>query len=66
VALPPCLQGTQVVVENNTAYTFDVYPAIANNPVTAAQDTINNTTSTTIVTYAQKRFSCAKNGVWIG
>ena len=66
VALPPCIQGTQVVVEDNTAYTIDVYPSIANNPVTAAQDTINNTTSTTITTYAQKRFSCGKNGVWIG
>lgn len=64
VALPPCLQGTQTFLNNNTAFTIDVYPAVANNPITAAQDTINNTTSTTITTYAVKTFSCAKNGVW--
>jgi hypothetical protein len=64
VALPACFQGTQLSINNNTAYTFDVYPAIVNNPITAAQDTINNTTSTTITTYARKTFSCAKNGVW--
>ena len=64
VALPPCLQGTQLVLNDNTAFTIDVYPAAANNPVTAAQDTINNSTSTTITTYAAKTFSCAKNGVW--
>ncbi len=64
VALPPCLQGTQIFLNDNTAYTIDVYPAVANNPVTAAQDTINNSTSTTITTYAVKVFSCGKNGVW--
>ena len=64
VALPSCLQGTQIFLNDNTAYTIDVYPAVANNPVTLAQDTINNTTSTTITTYAVKVFSCAKNGVW--
>jgi hypothetical protein len=64
VALPPCLQGTAVLLDDNTAYTIDVYPAIAVNPITAAQDTINNSTSTTITTYASKLFSCAKNGVW--
>jgi len=64
IALPTCLAGTQVVVNDNTAYTVDVYPSIVNNPITAAQDTINNSTSTTITTYAAKTFSCAKNGVW--
>jgi hypothetical protein len=64
VALPPCFQGTQLVVNDNTAYTIDVYPSIVNNSITAAQDTINNLTSTTITTYAAKTFSCAKNGVW--
>lgn len=64
VALPPCFQGAMVVLNDNTAYTIDVYPSIANNLITAAQDTINNTTSTTITTYAAKRFACAKNGVW--
>ena len=67
VALPPCLQGTSLWLSNNTAYTIDVYPAVLNNPVTAAQDVINvgsAATSTTITTYASKVFACAKNGIW--
>jgi hypothetical protein len=64
VALPTCLGGTEVVIDDNTAYTIDVYPNVANNPITAAQDTINNTTSTTITTYASKLFTCGQNGVW--
>ena len=67
VALPPCIQGTSLWLSNNTAYTIDVYPAVANNPITAAQDVINvgsAATSTTITTYASKVFACAKNGVW--
>ena len=64
VALPTCLGGAEIVINDNTAYTIDVYPAIANNPITAAQDTINNTTSTTITTYASKLFTCGQNGVW--
>jgi hypothetical protein len=65
VALPTCLGGTEIVVINNTAYTFYVYPSVTNNPVTSAQDTINNSTSTTITTYALKKFACGKTGVWI-
>ena len=67
VALVPCLTGDILVLNNNTAYTIDVYPAIINNPVTAAQDVIDvgsQATSTTITTYASKLFACAKNGVW--
>ena len=67
VALPPCLQGVSLILSDNTAYTIDVYPAVLNNPVTAAQDVINvgsAATSTTITTYASKIFACAKNGVW--
>jgi len=67
VALPPCLQGELLWINNNTAYTINVYPSIANNPVTAAQDVIDvgsQATSTTITTYVSKIFSCAKNGVW--
>lgn len=64
VALPPCVAGAEVVVNDNTAFTIDVYPSIANNLTTGAQDTINNTSSTTITTYVAKTFSCAKNGVW--
>ena len=64
VALPTCLSGAEIVINDNTAYTIDVYPNVANNPITAAQDTINNTTSTTITTYASKLFTCGQNGVW--
>jgi hypothetical protein len=51
---------------NNGANTLAVYPAIANNPVTAAQDTINNGTSLSggLATHTPEVFSCAKNGVW--
>ena len=68
VALPPCMQGTSVVLGNNTANTITVYPSIANNKVTAAQDVINvgsAATSTTITTFAATTFWCAKNGVWL-
>jgi len=64
VALPACLAGLRISLNNNTAYTFDVYPSIAANPITTTQDTINNGTSTNITTYAVKTFSCAKHGVW--
>jgi hypothetical protein len=67
VTLPPCLQGVAFVLNNNTAYTVLVYPNVANNPVTAAQDVIDvgsQATSTSITTYASKIFACAKNGVW--
>lgn len=63
-ALPSCLQGTQIFLYNNGAQTLTVYPAVANNPVTAAQDTINNTTSVTVASHVSEYFFCAKNGVW--
>ena len=66
VNLPPCLQGTEFGLYNNGAQTLAVYPAVANNPVTAAQDTINNGTSLSggINTHVAQIFFCAKNGVW--
>lgn len=63
-ALPPCFQGTSLSLYNNGASTLTVYPNVVNNPITAAQDTINNTTSVTIATHIVNIFSCAKNGVW--
>jgi hypothetical protein len=68
VALPSCLQGSSLILGNNTANTITVYPSIANNPITSAQDVIlvgSQATSTTITTYAADTFWCAKNGVWI-
>ena len=66
VALPPCLQGTEFGIYNNGAQTLTIYPSIANNPVTAAQDTINNGTSLSggLATHTPEVFFCAKNGVW--
>jgi hypothetical protein len=71
VALPTCVQGTVVYLLNYTAYTIDVYPAIANNQLLspAAQDVISSagsigTTSTTETTYTTKTYVCAKTGIW--
>ena len=64
VNLPPCFAGTELSIYNNGAQTVTVYPAVANNPITVAQDTINNGTTTTIATHVLNAFSCAKNGVW--
>lgn len=66
IALPPCLPGTEFGVYNNGANTVSVYPAVANNPVTAAQDTINSATSLSggVATHVLQYFSCAKAGVW--
>ncbi len=71
VNLPFCLAGTELNLLNNTAYTITVYPAVANNPVTAAQDTIitagsAGTTSASQTLYSGKVYTCAKNGVWLG
>jgi len=64
VALPAALAGVEISIYNNGAQTLTIYPSIANNPVTAAQDTINNSTSTTATTHTGAYFFCAKNGVW--
>ena len=64
VNLPPCLPGTALSLYNNGANTLAVYPAVANNPISAAQDTINNTTSFSIATHVSGLFFCAKAGVW--
>lgn len=66
VNLPPCKQGTIVSLYNNGAQTLTVYPSVANNPTTAAQDTINNATSLSggMATHTAELFFCAKNGNW--
>lgn len=66
VALPGAIAGTTIEIYNNGSNTLTVYPLIANNPLTSAQDTINNSTSTTITSHAAGYFFCAKNGVWCG
>lgn len=64
VALPAAFAGVSVAIYNGTATNLIVYPSIANNPVTAAQDTINNTTSFTVNAHTGNAFTCAKNGNW--
>lgn len=66
VALPACIAGTELSIYNNGANTLAVFPSIANNPITSAQDTINSGTSFSggIASHAISWFACAKNGVW--
>lgn len=66
VNLPFCKQGTTISLYNNGAQTLTVYPAVANNPDTSAQDTINNGTTLSggMATHTAEMFFCAKNGVW--
>jgi hypothetical protein len=56
--------GIEISIYNNGANTLTVYPAVANNPVTAAQDTINNSTSTTITSHSSLYCFVAKVGIW--
>lgn len=64
VTVPTCVPGTQFILYNNGAQTLNIYPALANNPATSAQDTINNNASTTLVTKTQIAFACMRAGVW--
>jgi hypothetical protein len=66
VAIATCLPGTQFILYNNGANPLAVYPTVPNNPVTAAQDTINNGTSLSgnLASHASIAFACAKAGNW--
>lgn len=64
VNAPMCLPGAQFTLYNNGAQTLTIYPTVANNTSTAAQDTINNASSITLTAHTQIAFSCAKAGVW--
>lgn len=66
VNLPPALPGTAVSLYNNGLQTLAVYPTVPNNPVTAAQDTINNGTSFSggVATHVSLLCFAAKAGVW--
>lgn len=64
VNLPTCVPGSQNQVYNNGANPLAIYPAVANNPATSAQDTINNTTSYSLSAHTSISFGCAKAGVW--
>lgn len=64
VNLPTCIPGTQLQIYNNGANTLTIYPAVANDPATGAQDTINNATSITLASHVATSPACAKAGVW--
>lgn len=67
VTMPPAFAGTEIQVFNSTATTIKFYPSVANNPITAAQDTINGGTSLSVTGASGgtvSAFMCAKNGVW--
>lgn len=63
--LPACIAGTSLWVYNKSGATLTAYPAVANNPVTGAQDTINGATSVGSFSTATATFyGCPKNGAW--
>jgi hypothetical protein len=63
-ALCPAYQGGALQFYNNGANTVTIYPNVNNNPLTSAQDTINNGTSVTVASHTAEIFFAAKNGVW--
>lgn len=62
--LVPAQPGVELSIYNNGANTATIYPTVPNNVVTAAQDTINNSTSTTVASHAALYCFAAKAGVW--
>ena len=65
VALPAALSGVVIYINNNTGNNITIYPSIANNPVTAAQDTFNNNASSfTLNANTGSSFVCGKSGRW--
>jgi hypothetical protein len=62
--LPFALPGTVIDMYNNGAQTATIYPNVTNNPVSNAQDTINNGVSTTVASHVQLHCMSAKAGVW--
>jgi hypothetical protein len=64
INLPFCIPGLQLQIYNNGAQTLTIYPAVANNPLTSAQDTINNTTTLSLSSHTATSPACAKAGNW--
>lgn len=64
LALCWAYQGASLQFYNNGSNNVVIYPNAVNNPLTAAQDTINNTTSVTVNAHTAEIFFAAKNGVW--
>lgn len=66
VSLPTAVAGMELKIYNAGLQTLTVYPAISNNPATAAQDTINGTTSFSggVATVTALACFVAKTGSW--
>lgn len=65
VAMPPAVAGVSITVINNTSNNITVYPSIANNQATSAQDTFNNNASSfTLNANTGAGFTCGKSGRW--
>jgi hypothetical protein len=62
--LPFAFTGTVLHIYNNGLNTATIFPNVINNPVTAAQDTINNTTSFSLASHVKMTCMVAKDGVW--
>jgi hypothetical protein len=66
VALPAAIAGVSVAIYNGSATNaLKVYPSIANNGATGAQDTIQGAASVSVATTTAFFFICAKTGLWI-
>jgi hypothetical protein len=66
-ALPFCYPGSEFSIFNSTSTTIVFYPNVLNNPLTAAQDTINGSSSLSVSGVSGGTvswFSCAKAGKW--
>jgi hypothetical protein len=63
-SLPFAIAGTSLMLYNNTANVITIYPSVANNPKTAAQDTINNAASMTVAAHTAEIFFSPKTGIW--
>jgi hypothetical protein len=65
VNMPPAIQGNNLFVINNTANAVTVYPPVANNAATGAQDTFNNNAASfSLPANSGVGFTCGKNGRW--
>lgn len=64
VNLPSALAGASINIYNAGANIVTVYPAVANNPITAIQDTINAGVSTPLTPTFALVCSTARNGIW--
>lgn len=64
VNLVSALAGTEVSIYNNGSQTLTVYPTTLTNPVSNAADTINNGSSTTVLSHNALYCFSAKSGIW--